>query len=151
VTLPGSDELEYLEEPTVVNTVHADILTSALNQIASFQDPEPAPGSPECEPSQLENIIITTAQAVVYTNPDIIDAAYPESTTPLHPVVQQIQLPVICIHPPMANVQPQARAPQAAPQQAPAGAPAPAPLTNGLRGIMSDKFDGNRTKTNTFL
>jgi hypothetical protein len=48
----------------------------------------------------------------------------------------------------MANVQP-----QAAPQQAPAGAPAPAPapLTNGLRGIMPDKFDGDRTKTNTFL
>ena len=39
----------------------------------------------------------------------------------------------------MANVQP-----PAAPQQAPAGAPAlaPAPLTNGLRGIMPDKFDG---------
>ena len=48
----------------------------------------------------------------------------------------------------MANVQP-----QAAPQQAPVGAPAPAPapLTNGLRGIMPDKFDGDRTKTNTFL
>ena len=51
----------------------------------------------------------------------------------------------------MTNVQPQARAPQAAPQQAPAGAPAPAPLTNGLRGIMPDKFDGDRTRTNTFL
>ena len=48
----------------------------------------------------------------------------------------------------MANVQP-----QAAPQQAPAGALAPAPalLTNGLRGIIPDKFDGDRTKTNTFL
>ena len=81
-------------------------------------------------------------------NPDVIDTAYPESTTPLHPVVQQIQLPVIHIHSPMANVQP-----QAAPQQAPAGAPAPAPtpLTNGLRGIMPDKFNGDRTKTNTFL
>jgi hypothetical protein len=51
----------------------------------------------------------------------------------------------------MANVQPQARAPQAAPQQAPAGAPAPAPLTNRLRGIMLDKFDSDRTKTNTLL
>jgi hypothetical protein len=150
-TPPGSDELEYLEELTVVDTVHTDILTSALDQIASFQDPEPAPDSPECEPSQLKNIIITTAQAAVYTNPDVIDAAYPESTTPLHPVIQQIQLPVIRIHPPMANVQPQAGAPQAAPQQAPAGAPGPAPLTNGLRGIVSDKFDGDRTKTNTFL
>ena len=50
----------------------------------------------------------------------------------------------------MANVQ-QAGAPQQAPQQAPAGAPAPAPLTNRLRGIMPDKFDGDRTKTNTFL
>ena len=81
-------------------------------------------------------------------NPDIIDTAYPESTNPLHPVIQQIQLPVICIHSLIANVQP-----QAAPQQAPAGAPAPAPalLTNGLRGIMPDKFDGDRTKTNTFL
>jgi hypothetical protein len=48
---PGSDELEYLEEPTAVDTVHADILTSALDQITSFQDPEPAPGSPEYEPS----------------------------------------------------------------------------------------------------
>ena len=48
----------------------------------------------------------------------------------------------------MANVQPQATS-----QQAPAGAPAPAPapLTNELRGIMPDKFDGDRTKTNTFL
>jgi hypothetical protein len=83
-------------------------------------------------------------------NSDVINAAYPESTTPLHPVIQQIQLPVIRIHSPMANVQP-----QATPQQAPAGAPAPAPapalLTNGLRGIMPDKFDGDRTKTNTFL
>ena len=151
MTPPGSDELEYLEEPTAVDTVHADILTSALNQITSFHDPEPAPGSPECEPSQLENIIITTAPAAIYTNLDVIDTAYPEPTTPLHPVIQKIQLPVIHIHPTMANVQPQAAALQAAPQQAPAGAPAPAPLTNGLRGIMPDKFDGNRTKTNTFL
>ena len=128
-----------------------DILTSALDQITSFQDPEPAPGSPEHKPSQLENIIITTAQAAVYTNSNVIDAAYPEPTIPLHPVIQQIQLPVICIHPPMANVQSQAGALQAAPQQASAGAPAPAPLTNGLRGIMPDKFDGDRTKTNTFL
>jgi hypothetical protein len=44
-TPPGLDKLEYLEEPTAVDTVHADILTSALNQIASFQDPKPAPGS----------------------------------------------------------------------------------------------------------
>ena len=88
VTPPQSDELEYLEEPITVDTVHADILTSALNQITSFQDPEPAPGSLECEPSQLENIIITTAQATVYTNLNIIDAAYPEPTTPLHPVIQ---------------------------------------------------------------
>ena len=128
-----------------------DILTSALNQITSFQDPKPAPGSPECKPSQLENIIITTAQATVYTNPNIINAAYPEPTTPLHPVIQQIQLLVICLHPSMANVQSQARASQATPQQAPAGAPAPAPLTNRLRGIMPDKFVGDRTKTNTFL
>ena len=85
-TPPRSDELEYIKEPAAVDTVHADILTTALNQITSFQDPETATGSPECEPSQLESIIITTAQAAVYTNPDIIDAAYPEPISPLHPV-----------------------------------------------------------------
>jgi hypothetical protein len=57
-TPPGSDELEYLEEPTAVDTIHMDILTTALDQIASFQDLKPAPGSLEHEPSQLENIII---------------------------------------------------------------------------------------------
>jgi len=114
-TTPPDTELEYLNEPTARDTIHTEILTTSLNQIASFQDAEPAPDSPECEPSQLKSIIISTAQTAVYTNPDIISASYPSThlNTPVHPIIQQIQLPVIHIHQPMAHAQqPQAAAPQ---------------------------------------
>jgi len=35
-TTPPDTELEYLDEPTARDTVHAEILTTALDQIASF-------------------------------------------------------------------------------------------------------------------
>src|ERR1700692_1925673 len=47
-TPPNTEDLEYLDPPNPVEVIHADILTDALEHIATIRgEQEPTPGSPE--------------------------------------------------------------------------------------------------------